>query len=174
MGRTYRRIKNNRVNETIDISIVVVQHVYIRINTGIVQLRFQSVKVNALRAYNGIHLKTLDLQSTDFLTIESIDSGTDGVTHNREIPSPKIDVIYGNMRIIHQMTLCLIRMVLILVPIHKIQIRHHNLVDVDSNGAFGGIDSVGFECINKKSEIELLLAFVLNQIGFRVTQRHGL
>ena len=67
------------------------------------------------------------------------------------------------------MTLCLIRMVPVLVPIHKIQIRHHNLVDVDANGTFVGIDSVGFESIHKKSEIELFLALVLDQIGFRVT-----
>ena len=77
------------------------------------------------------------------------------------------------LRIIHQMTLCLIRMVLVLVPIHKIQIRHHNLVDVDSNRAFVGIDSVGFECINKKSEIELLLAFIFYQISFCVAQTHA-
>ena len=173
-GGTESGVENHRIDKTTESRHVVVQHVEIHVEVAVVGLHLQALEENPFLRHDGIGLEVLQLKSAEFVGAQPFDIGVNGVAKQIEVVGFQIDAIQNKMCIIHKVLGGLERIRLVLVPKHEIDVSQRNLVNHNRHRLrlFLFLRLVGGEGFSQKGKVHLVLALILDKVGFGVVQFH--
>ena len=172
VGGTNDGVESHVIHEVAECRIVVIKHVKVEVELTVVGLHLHAVEEDALGTDDNIRLEVFELQAADFVSRQTAYIGMDGIAQDIQVFGLQVDAFEVDMRIVHQMLFCLLRIVFVLVPEHKIHILQRDLVDGDGHRLGFGLLLVALESFNDEVEVKRILPFVLYQVGFGIAQFH--